>query len=176
MLPEACEGNCHAVFVEDVARAAVRVAQMSVGDERIRSDRYVVTGPEPVSWRTFFEAYAGLVSGSTLRSKGSRCLRIRWSRRTKSEPSHLRVGLTHLATRLRRVLGEARLRTIRDVVRRVQRLRGPILYWPRPDELKLYGARGTCDDRAIREDVGCEAVVSFSEGVERIRAAREDSS
>ena len=111
VLPEDCDGHCHAVFVDDVARAAVRAARIGTADEAARCERYVVTGPEPITWRRFFEGYARLVPDAKLRFEPMPSLASVPVATEEGAPLGLRAGVGRLLSGLRRSLGEARFET-----------------------------------------------------------------
>ena len=54
VLPANGEGYCNAVYVDDVCQAIIRAAVVPAA----RGRRYLVSGPEPVTWRTFYQKIA----------------------------------------------------------------------------------------------------------------------
>ena len=53
VLPEDSDGLCNAVYVDDVVDALILAAQK---DEAL-GERFLISGPAPVSWREFYAAY-----------------------------------------------------------------------------------------------------------------------
>lgn len=63
ILPDAGRGYCNAVYVGDVCQAITAALTAHVAS----GERVLVSGPKPVSWREFFEAYCGILKVGTLR-------------------------------------------------------------------------------------------------------------
>jgi nucleoside-diphosphate-sugar epimerase len=57
LLPDAGEGLCNPVFVDDVCRAAIAACRAPVAS----GARILISGPETVSWRRFLGAYAAML-------------------------------------------------------------------------------------------------------------------
>ena len=62
VLPDRGEGFCNPVYVDDVCDAMVLASEASGVEGR----RYLVSGPEPVAWREFFERYAAVFGVSNI--------------------------------------------------------------------------------------------------------------
>jgi predicted dehydrogenase/nucleoside-diphosphate-sugar epimerase len=54
ILPDRGEGLCNAVYIDDLVDGLVLVA----GHPAAIGERFILSGPEPVSWGTFFESFA----------------------------------------------------------------------------------------------------------------------
>ena len=53
VLPNNGQGLCNAVYIDDVCEAII----LSAGQDDAVGERFLISGPEPVTWRDFFEAY-----------------------------------------------------------------------------------------------------------------------
>ncbi len=63
VLPGEGQGLCHAVYVDDVADAIILAALA----EGAGGERYIVSGNEPTTWRTFHEAYERALNVNSLK-------------------------------------------------------------------------------------------------------------
>lgn len=53
ILPDKGQGLCNAVYVDDVCDAMI----LSASQDGVVGERFLISGPEPVTWRDFFETY-----------------------------------------------------------------------------------------------------------------------
>lgn len=65
-LPHGGEGRCNAVYVDDVCQALFLSLTGRLDDEGIAPPRYLINGPDDVSWRDFFEAHGEALAAAGL--------------------------------------------------------------------------------------------------------------
>jgi len=65
VLPDSGTGLCNAVYVDDVVDALILAAER----EEALGERFLVSGPEPVTWREFFGAYERILGVQSVISK-----------------------------------------------------------------------------------------------------------
>jgi nucleoside-diphosphate-sugar epimerase len=58
-LPNAGQGNCNAVYIDDVVQAII-LACTSAGTE---GERFLISGESPVTWKEYYEAYQAIAGG-----------------------------------------------------------------------------------------------------------------
>jgi nucleoside-diphosphate-sugar epimerase len=188
LLPARCDGCCNAVYVDDVAAALVRAAEYAVDG----TDSFIVSGPEPVTWREFFEAYARMVGGECLRFEeagaaepgaaepgaaaageaagqgaargGLRALLADPLRLANAAPVRRALGIA------RGLVGEAALERVRGALLRLRARGGSIVHRATHEERRLYAATGRCRVGKAREVLGFAPQVAFAEGERRTAA------
>jgi nucleoside-diphosphate-sugar epimerase len=165
VLPDGAEGLCHAVHVDDVVGATIRAARL----EQHTGGRFIVSGPRPVGWRTFYAAHLALIGIAP-------------------------PVLEPLSTSLPLDVGAARTqhRAVREAVRLVRsllpqnaavhlkrslaamaRLGRPARHYPSAGELLLLRARGSCRTARAGHDLGFDPQIDFERGIELIGEARD---
>ena len=65
---------------------------------------------------------------------------------------------------MRHAVGESALDWIRSTVMRISQKRGPVVYFPTPDELELYCSRGTCHTEKAMQHLGYVPSFDFERG------------
>jgi nucleoside-diphosphate-sugar epimerase len=63
VLPGRADGQCNAVYVDDVAQALI----LSAMKRPAEGERFIISGNEPVLWRNFFESYAAILGTESIR-------------------------------------------------------------------------------------------------------------
>jgi len=175
VLPNRCDGHCHAVYVDDVARAAA----LACGAKLEPAESFIVSGAEPVTWRRFFEAYDTLLESNALRfadldapGGGSAPEPAGIGRLVRdpmlvaqTAPARAVLGLA------RRAVGNAALGRIRSAALALERRRGTAVHHPSRDEIELYAARGTCSIGRARRRLGYEPAFDLDRGMAEIAKA-----
>ena len=67
VLPDAGRGACNAVYIDDVVDAAFLAANAPAID----GETFIIAGPEPVTWRQYYESYGKYVAGSRIEEAGA---------------------------------------------------------------------------------------------------------
>jgi nucleoside-diphosphate-sugar epimerase len=173
ILPDPCQGTCHAVFVDDVADALILAASRP-GHV---AERFIVSGPEPVTWQAFYEAYERKLGTRSIRSVAASQLESGSSGPTglasiASNPLQLAswAPIRRVLDFMRRAMGESALQRIRSSIIGLKQKRGPMVYSPTPDELVLYRAQGRCRIEKAVTELGYSPTVTHDLGVERTTA------
>lgn len=169
VLPNRCDGNCPAVYVDDVAEALARAADVDLE----ATESFIVSGPGPVSWRRFFESYARMLGSDGLlfadldapdgHARGEQRTSAAWLRNplliAQTAPARALLGLA------RKAIGEPALERVRSAAMTLNRRRGPILYSPSVDEIRLYRAQGTCSTAKAERVLGHVPAHTFEQGM-----------
>ncbi|MBI1250533.1 MAG: NAD-dependent epimerase/dehydratase family protein [Alphaproteobacteria bacterium] len=155
ILPDGEDGLCHAVYVGDVAGAAIAAAERAPNGAR-----YIVSGQTPVPWRTFYAAHAEIVGAPAPRLAPMETPPPPPPEEDAAPPGPL-SGLARVA---RRSLGETAVQDIRATLQRLKS-RGKAEHWPAPHEIRLLRARGSCSIARLRNDLGYAPRVDFAEGM-----------
>jgi nucleoside-diphosphate-sugar epimerase/predicted dehydrogenase len=173
ILPDRGEGLCNAVHVDDIVDAMILMAQRpeAVGE------RFVISGPDPVTWGRFFESFA-----KALRVKGP-------VYRPAAEISRENSGLMHdfklvarnpkkivqIAVRIPAVRSllqsslDALPKPVYDLVSRVYFGDGSrptgVVHMPDPQLLRLYMAKASIDSEKARRLIGYAPRFDFEQGM-----------
>jgi nucleoside-diphosphate-sugar epimerase len=157
-------GLCPAVHGADVAGAAL--AALALPDPG--RERFLISGPDRMTWADFYRGYAGLLGQGEVRLEPLADLAARLGPApvpgaAPSGPS----AAARISAALRRVLGSRRFDRL---LARLADRRGPAVTWPDRAALALYAARGDIDTSAARDRLGFTPRLSFAQGLETIRA------
>jgi len=171
ILPDPADGTCPAVYVDDVADAII----LAAAREAKGSERYIVSGPEPTTWRNFFESYARMIGTGSIRYIDPAELRA--GRNAPASGLRALIGnplaivnwgpARRAKNALRRAIGDARLERLRKSVIALRRRRGPLVYYPGEYELRLYLAQGNCRIDKARAELGYAPEFDFAAGMDR---------
>lgn len=157
VLPDGPEGLCHAVHVDDVVDATVCAIRQAAH----AGERYIISGPAPVGWRTFYKAHADLLGKPAPRLE---TLPITTSRFPISS-GHSARSVRSLTRVIRAILPP---KVIAEGKRALNRLRNggrPITYRPSPSELVLLRARGSCSIARAQREIGFQPRIDFDTGM-----------
>ena len=171
ILPDPCPGICHAVYVDDVADALILAASAPHG----RADSFIVSGPEPVTWLEFFDAYNRIVGADSIRhvplSQLSAPATDLLGRIKSFATNPMQVAswrpVRHLLAAMRHAVGDPALDRIRSAAMQFTRARGPIVYFPTAGELELYCSRGVCHIEKATKHLGYAPSFDFERGSKR---------
>jgi len=168
ILPDSCRGTCNAVYVDDVVDSLILGVSASPGP----AESFIISGPEPVTWREFFETYNRMLECDSIRYAEMGQIENDASGtlgRLKSiaaDPTQVGrwMPFRRVSNLLRKAAGETAVDRIRSTLMRLRKLRGPMIYYPTADEIRLYRSTGICYiDKAVRE-LGYSPSYSFERG------------
>jgi nucleoside-diphosphate-sugar epimerase len=171
ILPDAGRGFCNAVYVDDVVDALISSAEA----ESVEGERFLISGPAPITWADFFGAFErvlGLRSVSFLPAKqpeipdGDGRIRPR-----KSLGRMLRVVAARVVRKepVRRLLQPAAAVLGERLVNRVKWVLPPPSKLDR-QQLALYRARARVDIEKARRLLDYEPRYDFEHGMRLTRA------
>ena len=173
VLPDAGEGACNAVYVDDVVSAMILAAQRpeAVGQ------RYLVSGPAPVTWRAFYEGMA--------RAAGANGPQFRPAEeiaRANARTGKVKRLLADPELVIRRVAGIGPARKLITKALRVvpgglrgalhERLFAPTarrrghVHLPNPGHLAFLQGRATIDTGKAQRELGYAPAFGFEQGME----------
>lgn len=173
ILPDAGEGTCNAVYVDDVVSAIMLAAQRpeAVGQ------RYLVSGPAPVTWRTFHEGMARAAGADGLRFLPADAIR-----RANSRAGKVRRLLRDPELAIRRVAGIGPMRkVVKGLLRFVpgrlrqalhERLYVPAsrrpghVHLPDPGHLAFLQGKATIESAKAEREMGYAPAFGFAQGME----------
>lgn len=173
VLPGSGEGTCNAVYVDDVVSAMILAAQRpeAVGQ------RYLVSGPAPVTWRAFYEDMARALGANGPQFRPADALA-----RANSRAGKIKRLLMDPELVIRRVAGIGPARKLVNIAMKVlpggprhvlhERLFVPTVrrrghvHLPNPGHLAFLQGRAAISSSKARRDLGYAPVFSFEEGME----------
>ncbi len=137
LLPDAGQGLCNPVHVDDVCRAAMAACQAELPS----GERLLISGPAVVTWREFFGAYQAMLGVDALRLEPAG--RSAPATPAAAAPSGIKQALRRMVLTRLGAAGRSRLNYT------VQRLRGRRTHRAEGAKRALYEARCTvCIARA----------------------------
>lgn len=169
LLPEESKGLCNAVYVSDVVDALVQSAL----NPSVNCEKYIISGPECVTWREFFEAYNRYLGTDSIQyfepplSSPASVDGVSQSKRALTNPFLLAEwwGVKQWVGHVERVLGPDVIYRIKNWLRALKRRRGQIVYSPSPSDIHLYKAQGRCFIDKAKRNLGYEPKVDFEKGI-----------
>ena len=158
ILPDEGQGLCNAVYVDDVVDAMVLAATRA----NVIGETFIVSGPNPVTWDEFFQAYADALSVDSVQYIDAADL----AQTNKNPLANLKLVLANpqrVATwrparlalnKLREMLGDEAIDRLRTIAAQLGRATTRPVYLPSGDTLALYSSRGRChiDKARVRLD------------------------
>ncbi len=173
VLPGKGEGTCNAVYVDDVVSAMILAAHRP---EAI-GQRYLVSGPMPITWRTFYEGMARAVG-----AKGPRFMPVSAIARANGKAGKVRRLMRDPELVIRRVAGIGPARKLVRMIMRVlpgrirrtldERLYTPAsrrpghLHLPTPEHLAFLQGSATIGSEKARRELGYAPAFNFEQGME----------
>jgi nucleoside-diphosphate-sugar epimerase len=160
ILPDGEPGLCHAVYVDDVAAAAVAALAMS----QQPNAHFIVSGPQPITWRDYFAGYASLIGAPPPRLEPMTAPAKDLS--AAAAPSPVRAQAIRLA---KAAIGEGGLAALRGAVAKMKNGGRPVEHRPSGPMMELYAARARVATERARATLGWTPAISFEEGLKRIK-------
>lgn len=172
VLPDGGEGICNAVYVDDVVSAMILAA---VRPEAI-GQRYLISGPAPITWKQFYEGMASAVGANgpqyrpaeaiaRANSKAGKLLRL------VADPEHVirRVASVgpcrKMVMMLLRLLPNDVRQSVHDrLFAPTTRRRGHV-HMPNSGHLSFLQSRATINSVKAREGLGYAPAFSFDKGI-----------
>ncbi|MBU8541468.1 NAD-dependent epimerase/dehydratase family protein [Falsiroseomonas tokyonensis] len=173
ILPDRGEGLCNAVHVDDVVDAMILAAQRpeAVGE------RFVISGPEPVTWGRFFEAFASALRipgpvyrpAADIAKENSGLLHdIKLVARNPKKIVQIAVRAPAVRSLLQAGL-DALPKPAYDLVSRLYFGDGSrptgLVHLPDPQLLRLYAAKASVDSGKARRLLGYAPRYDFGKGM-----------
>jgi nucleoside-diphosphate-sugar epimerase len=161
ILPDISPSICNLVHVDDLVNAMLLAAR----EEQTSGQRYIVSGPEPVSWRDFYGAIASVLGAQPP---------ILWSREKIVEERHRTSRRRE--NRFARLLSRAaRFRLVALALRAARRLTlsrsgisssRPIIL---PDQalMNMYECGAVASIEKAKREFGYQPTVDLAEGIKR---------
>ncbi len=161
MLPQP-EGQCNAVFVDDLVQAMLRAALL----KDLRQERFIISGPTPVAWSDLLQGYAQATGTGTVHLRPLEVLLAR----LPPDESQILPDRPPLAARIsaaaRRILGRERFEAlVRMAKRRLARHADPREIWPDRYMLELFATTGTCRIDHARARLGYAPEYDLTKGL-----------
>lgn len=174
ILPGAGEGTCNAVYVDDVVSALMLAAQRP---EAI-GQRYLVSGPGPITWRTFYEGMAQAAGAAGPRFLAERVIvrangmlgKVRRSIRDPGLAVRRIAGVGPVRKLVMAVLkaGPARLRrTVHTRLYAAVSCRPGHVHLPNPQQMAMLQGRATILSGKARRELDYAPAWSFEQGLEQ---------
>ncbi|MBC9179319.1 NAD-dependent epimerase/dehydratase family protein [Pseudoroseomonas ludipueritiae] len=173
VLPGRGEGLCNAVHVDDVVDAMILMAQRpeAVGE------RFVISGPEPVTWGRFFEAFAAALhvkgpvyrpAAEIARENSGLMHDIKLVARNPKKIVQIAVRVPAVRSLLQSGL-DALPKPAYDLVSRAYFGDGSrptgMVHLPDPQLLRLYSAKASVDSEKARRILGYAPRFDFERGM-----------
>ncbi|WP_171238971.1 NAD(P)-dependent oxidoreductase [Ruegeria sp. HKCCA5763] len=157
-------GQCPAVHVDDVVQVALHAAS----SPQTGVDRYLISGPDTLGWKAFFEGYARLAGCGEVRIDSA-------ANPTPPPPpnNNTPAGPSlsgQISAHLRRLVGRRRVEAAADWVRSVQaRLTKPHPVMPDMAGRRLFAGRPEVSTQYAQNQIGYVPRVYFAEWIENMQ-------
>lgn len=155
------EGNCNAVFVDDVVQAILRAIALP----DLKQERFIISGAEPIKWSDLLSGYTAILGTGKVRYEPLQVLLDR----LEAEPvQHSQSSRPSTAARIsafgRRVLGRNRFEALVLALRRRLAKHGGDIY-PDWHLTRLYSSQGICRIDRARERLGYDPQYTLEQGI-----------
>ena len=171
ILPDNGEGLCNAVYVDDVANAMVLASQT----KDIIGKRFLISGPVPISWDTFFQAYSlalGLGDGhiqylsrAEIASRNNNPLYA--MRLLLGNPKRITqiTWLRPFLFKAKDKLGESAKQLIKKLYASYNKVAPSAIYMPGTQQLYLYATKCHVRIDAAQKYLGYQPIFDFEKGM-----------
>ncbi len=163
VLPAEKDGLCNAVYVDDCVDAILLAAEA----EGVIGERFLISGPEPVSWREFYGAYARILGVDSIQLMPHKDIvhqnkikGITSLAKLFSEPGVFVQSLAqspaikNAMMQVYRKLGDGQKEMIKRLYFYRKKGGPPPLFIPNPQQLDLYSARAHVKIDKARNGLG----------------------
>lgn len=169
VLPDNGQGWCNAVYVDDLIDAMILAAER----ERAIGERFLISGPEEITWRTFFEALQEPLGTDSLRYwsddeiKKTKGDPVRNLKLIVNEPKRL-VALLPIRPMLEAVyqrMGDKAKQQALKLWRFKRQTNDPVIMLPDKEQLPLYKARTHVSIAKAKRLLGYQPAFPFARGM-----------
>ena len=160
VLPEP-EGQCNAVFVDDLVQAILRATALP----DLGRERFIISGAEPVSWSGLLDGYAASLGVGKIRHEPIETLQERLGPEPTTDIPPAGPSVAAKVSALgRRVLGRERFEAlVRAARRRVAKPEGDV--YPDRYMTELYSSSGVCRIGRARDRLGYDPEYTLDKGL-----------
>ena len=170
VLPGNGEGICNAVYVDDVVDALVLAAK----NPGLSGEKYIISGPEPITWREFFESYNNVLGKDSIQYIDVAMLADERSgllgkvKNIMANPLRLAnwKPVRYVLNIVQKLLGDRGIEKLKSLIKNLKKSRGPIVYYPDAGDLELYCATGICRIEKAKKNLGYAPKMDFKSGFE----------
>jgi len=155
------EGLCNGVFVDDVVQAILRAAVL----EDLGRERFIISGPEPVSWSALLSGYSRIVGKGDIRFEPYEALADRLGPEAQHDAGAETLSAAARISALgRALLGRDRFEAlVRTIKRRVAS--GDGVAYPDRHLLELFASKGGCSITHAQERLGYQPDYPLEKGL-----------
>jgi len=172
VLPDDGKGMCNPVYVDDVVNAMILAAQV----EGVIGERFLISGPEPVTWGEFFNAYAAALG---INDDAIQYLpREEIIRRSKNPLSGLSlllgnpkriasiIWLRPMLFKAKGMLSASAKQYLKKLYASYMKVAPQTVYMPNQQQLCLYAAKCRVRTDKAQKLLGYRPAFSFKRGME----------
>lgn len=154
-------GTCAAVYVDDVAMAALRAGVL----QDLGQERFIISGPDAPTWAEFYQAHVRLIGAGAVITEPKCNLEARLPGKDGASTNQTPSTAARISSGLRRMMGSRRFDKLTSKIR--ARLPGGPTY---PDRhlLDLYVSRPIVSDALTRTRLGYEPAYALEAGMAAI--------
>lgn len=157
------EGLCNAVFVDDLVQAMLCAA----APEDLQQERFIISGPTPVSWSALLSGYADIIGRGKIGLIPQETLRARLPDEEPGEVPDTQSLAARVSTIARAWIGRDRFEKL--VQTATQRLPRQNELYPDRYMLELFSGTGQCQIDHARIRLGYEPAYDLKAGLEATR-------
>lgn len=161
------EGLCNAVFVDDLVQAMLCAA----APEDLQQERFIISGPAPVSWSALLSGYADIIGRGKIGLIPQETLRARLPDEEPGEIPDTQSLAARVSTIARAWIGRDRFERL--VQTATQRLPRQNELYPDRYMLELFSGTGQCQIDHARVRLGYEPAYDLKAGLEATRSYLE---
>lgn len=170
ILPSSGKGVCNAVYVDDVVDALL----LAIRSSEVSDEKYIISGPEPVTWGYFFESYNQALGTNTIQYVDFETLSVEQSgmmgkiKKIIANPLSLAnwKPVQIFLNVIEKLLGSGGIERLKSWVKRLKKSCGTIVYYPNEGEVKLYSSTGVCSIAKAKEKLAYAPTRDFNSGFE----------
>jgi len=160
VLPQDGQGICNAVYVDDVCAAAIAAVNADIPS----GERFIVSGPRPVTWVHFYSALRAALGTGTISCMPPAVFARRAQPSRHPNGSRWTIRLKRLATQM---LGAETMAKLKFGLQRLRAGGGELVHAPHGAKLDLFSSRGVASTIKASRVLDWEPRVEFEEGMGR---------